>query len=90
MILEPSCTHHPLTTKHLSISWCSRCQQFSVRSSQSGRRDTSGGIVLIEVLQVGMIPESQHTPDALLWFLQQFFASVVELEMDRIDTDALR
>jgi len=45
--------------------------------------------VLIEVLQVGAIPESQQTPDALLWFLQQYFASVVELEHDRIDTDIL-
>lgn len=89
-ILNHSCEHRPLTTKHLSIAWCSACQDWQVHCSQSGRRDSSGGIVLIEVLQVGMLGSVADDPNDLMWAVRQFLSGVIELEEDRRDTDALR
>lgn len=56
--------------------------------SQSGRRSDNGSIVLIEVLQVGNLGKHGESPDHMMWFWQQFFRSAVELEHDRLDTDA--
>lgn len=89
VILDRLCNHRPLTIKHLSVSWCSVCQDWQVHSSQSGRRDDSGGIVLIEVLQIGNLGARGDDPDQMLWLWQQFLSGCVELEHDRIDTDAL-
>lgn len=74
---------------HLSIGWCSSCQDWQVHWSQSGRRTESGAIVLIEVLQVGNLGRAGDSPDEMYWFWQQFFRSAVELEHDRLDTDTL-
>lgn len=90
MILRDPCNHHSLTIKHLSVGWCSVCQDWQVHLSQSGRRDVDGNLVLIEVLQVGNLGAAGDNPDEMYWFWQQFFASAIELECDRIDTDATR
>lgn len=90
MILYPTCSHKPLTTRHLSVSWCTSCQDWQVHSSQSGRRDADGNIVLIEVLQTGNLGSSSDDPDRMLWMWQQFLGGCVELEHDRGDTDASR
>jgi len=90
MILRSTCKHRPLTTKHLSVAWCLACQDWQVHSSQSGRRDENGMIVLIEVLQVGNLGSVGDSPDEMLWIWQQWLASAIELEHDRHDTDALR
>lgn len=89
MILDPPCTHHPRTTRHLSISWCSACQHWLVHSSQSGRRSPEGNVVLIEVLQVGAVGSRFDDPNEMLWFIRQYLQGAVELEHDRIDTDTL-
>jgi len=90
MILKSTCKHIPLTTKHLSIAWCLACSDWQVRTSQSGRRDESGGIVLIESLQQGNLGRIGEHPDEMMWFWQQWFASAIELELDRVDFDSLR
>lgn len=88
--MEKPCIHRPLTTKHLSVSWCSSCQDWLVHSSQSGRRDASGGIVLIEVLEIGSLGYLADDPaDVADWFWR-FLFSCIELEDDRRDTDSLR
>jgi len=89
MILKSTCSHRPLTTKHLSVAWCSVCAEWQVHSSQSGRRNSDGQIVLIEVLQIGNMGDEADDPNNLLWMWQQFLASCTELEYDRIDTDNL-
>lgn len=90
MILRSTCSHTPLTTKHLSIAWCLACQDWQVRTSQSGRRDGNGMVVLIETLQAGNLGGLGEQPDEMMWMWQRWFASAVELEHDRHDTDALR
>lgn len=87
--MEP-CTHRPLTTRHLSISWCSPCQDWLLHWSQSGRRDESGGIVLIEHLKTESLGTDLDNPLAQAAWVQRLLLGVVELETDRIDTDALR
>jgi len=89
-ILEPACKHRPLTTKHLSVAWCSACQDWLLHCSQSGRRDESGMIVLIEVLQVGRLGKVGEDPNDLMWAVRQFMSSAIELEHDRLDFDQLR
>lgn len=90
MILKSKCHHVPLTMQHLSVAWCLACQDWQVHRSSSGRRDENGGIVLIETLQVGNLGSEGEDPDAMYWFWQQFYASAIELECDRVDTDACR
>lgn len=90
MTLEPACTHRPRTTRHLSISWCSSCQDWLLHVSQSGRRDSDGNIVLIEQLEIGSLGVNGDDPvDANFWF-QRFLMAAVEMEHDRIDMDLLR
>lgn len=84
------CSHTPLTTTHLSIAWCSRCQHWLVHWSQSGRRDSSGGIVLIEHLKNETIRAQGSDPQDLTMWCQRMLLGVVETEHDRRDTDALR
>lgn len=89
--LEPrrECTHIPLTTLHLSISWCSLCQHWLLHWSQSGRRETSGELVLIEFLRHETITQEASGPDELALWAQGLLMEANELEDDRRDTDAL-
>lgn len=88
MTLENPCKHRPLTTRHLSVAWCSVCQDWLLHTSQSGRRDEGGGIVLIEVTEIGSLGASGDDPVDANWYFQRFLMSALELEHDRIDYDA--
>ena len=83
------CKHRPLTVRHLSISWCSSCQDWQLRWSQSGRRDESGGVVLIEHLRSEMLESTGDDPYVLTMWLQRELMSVIELEDDRRNYDEL-
>lgn len=85
------CTHTPLTTLHLSISWCTACRRWSLRFSQSGRRDTSGAVVLIEHLRTSSIAADGYGPDEVAaWVQRALLWAAQELEEDRRDTDLHR
>lgn len=84
------CSHRPRTTSHLSSAWCSACSHWLLNYSQSGRRDAGGGVVLIEHLRNAALPLEGHGPDELALWAQRWLMSTIELENDRIDTDALR
>lgn len=83
------CTHHPLTTLHLSTSWCSRCQHWLAHWSQSGRRTLDGDVVLIEVLTVEALEQEIGSPDEAVRFAQRILMASQELEEDRADTDTI-
>lgn len=84
-----ACTHTPLTTRHLSISYCLRCQHWLLHWSASGRRSTTGEIVLIELEKLETLHHEMDDPyDAARW-MSELLMGVIELEEDRHDTDAL-
>lgn len=87
--MSRECTHIPRTTLHLSISWCVPCQHWLLHWSQSGRREYSGAIVLIEFLKDQTLADEANGPEELLAWSRDVLQAATELECDRRDTDML-